>query len=196
MAKAKVKNPIDIHNNYGSLKIGHIDPNNTIGGVTLTNGPPGQASGHYMQMHYSGELTGGTTNRCPGTYQIICGDAPVHGIGLVIDVADGDIILQARNGNIRMKAKNINMRADGTGTDSGFINLDANEKVAIKSKNVEINASSVAKFFSSGLCEVVGNNTLNFYGGLVDCADGATSVIPSKGTSKFEIQQALGSFFG
>jgi uncharacterized protein (DUF39 family) len=196
MAQAKVIQPLSIGNNYGRIKFGHIDPNNTIGGVTIMNGTPAQASAHYMQLHYSGPLRGGTTNRCPGTYQIICGKEPTHGIGLIIDVADGDIVIQARNGDIRMKAKNINMRADGTDGKSGNVNIDANEKVNIRGKNVEVTASSVAKFFSSGLCEVVGNNTLNFYGGLVDCADGATAVIPSKGTSNFEIQQALGSFFG
>lgn len=191
MAKAKVINPVKFGNNYGQVKCGHIDPNNTIGGVTLMCGPPGQASTHYTQMHYSGELAGGTTLRAPGTIQIVCGDEPVHGIGLMIDVADGDIVMQARNGNIRMKGKNVNIRADGSSGGSGFINLDANEKIKLLSKNIEVNGSSVVKFFSSSLCEIVGQASLNFYGGLIDCADGATSIIPSKTVSKFEFFQAV-----
>ena len=66
---------------------------------------------------------------------------------------------------------------------------DSNEKINIKSKTVEINGDSVVKFFSSGLCEIIGQNTLNFWGGLIDCADGATTGLPSKGESLLEDQQ-------
>ena len=59
----------------------------------------------------------------------------------------------------------------------------------MKSKTIEVNGDSVVKFFSSGLCEIIGQNTLNFFGGLVDCVDGATTGLPSKGASKFEDQQ-------
>lgn len=187
MAKAKVVNPRIIKNNYGHIKLGHIDINNTIGGVLIRNGTPQQASEHYMQFNYSGPLKGGTMNRCPGVYQIICGDEPKNNVGFLLRSNDGDIVIQAPAGRIRMEAKYIDLVA------SSHLNIDAAQKVTIRSKNIEINGSSVAKFFSSGLCEIVGKNTLNFAGGLIDCADGATSVKKSKQTSKFEVQEALDS---
>lgn len=187
MAKAKVVNPRIIKNNYGHIKLGHIDTNNTIGGVLIRNGAPQQESEHYMQFNYSGPLKGGTLNRCPGVYQIICGDKPVNDVGFVLRSNTGDILIQAPSGRIRMEAKYIDIVA------SSHLNIDAGQKVTIRSKNIEINGSSVAKFFSSGLCEIVGKNALNFSGGLIDCADGATSVKKSKLTSKLETQEAKDS---
>ena len=78
----------------------------------------------------------------------------------------------------------------------GIINLDSNEKINMKSKTIEVNGDSVVKFFSSGLLELIGQNTLNFWGGLIDCADGATTGLPSKGESLLEDQQRGGGLDG
>ena len=93
-----------------------------------------------------------------------------------------------------MEARNIDLKASGPNNKSGHINIESNEKISIRSKNIEINGDAVAKFLSSGTCEVVGNSALNFFGGLIDCADSATTLLPSKGTSKFERQQRTGGF--
>ena len=66
----------------------------------------------------------------------------------------------------------------------------------MKSKTIEVNGDSVVKFFSSGLLELIGQNTLNFWGGLIDCADGATTGLPSKGESLLEDQQREGGLDG
>lgn len=190
MAKVKVHNPVELGNDYGHLKFGHIDINNDLGGVLLRNGPPGQPCEHYMQFNSSGVMKNGTTNRCPGVYQIICGENPVNKVAFVLKASEGDIIIQAPNGRIRMEARNIDIRANGVDNKTGYVNIDANEKITLRSKNIEINGTSVAKFFSSGLCEIVGKNSLNFAGGLIDCADGATSVNKSKHESKLEQQEA------
>ncbi len=191
MAKVKVHNPIELGNDCGHIKFGHIDINNDLGGVLLRNGPPNQPSEHYMQFNSSGVMKNGTTNRCPGVYQIYCGENPVNDVAFVLRASEGDIIIQAPNGRIRMEARTIDIRANGIDNKTGYVNIDANEKVVIRSKNIEINGSSVAKFFSSGLCEIVGKNTLNFAGGLIDCADGATSVNRSKHQSNLENQEAI-----
>ena len=193
MSKAKIHNPLRVGNDYGQLKFGHININNHVAGVMLRNGPPAPAAEHYMQFMSTGTMAGGTINRCPGVYQIWCGNNPVTNVSFVLNAVDGDIIIRAPNGRIMMEAKNIDIRANGDSNKSGFVNIDANEKVIIRSKNIEFNASSVAKFFSSGLCEIVGKNTLNFAGGLIDCADGATSVRRSKGISNLENQEARDS---
>lgn len=194
MAKPRIHNPIEMGNDYGHIKFGHINPNSTYAGVLVRNGEPAQDSEHYMMFMSSGKMKGGTINRCPGVYQIHCGEKPVDSTAMVVNASDGDIIIRAPAGRIRMEARNIDIKATGPNNQSGHINIESNEKITIRSKNVEVNGDAVAKFLSSGTCELVGSSALNFYGGLVDCADASTTVKPSKGTSLFETQQRLGGF--
>ena len=190
----KIHNPIDLSNDFGHIKFGHITPRFEYAGVLVRNGHPGQSSEHYMMFMSSGTMTGGTINRCPGVYQIHCGEDPVDDTAMVINAARGDIILKAPKGRIRLDARNIDIKATGPNNKSGHINIESNEKITIKSKNIEVNGDAVAKFLSSGTCELVGNSALNFYGGMIDCADSATTVKASKGVSPFEDQQRGGGF--
>jgi hypothetical protein len=194
MAGPKIHNPIDLGNDFGHIKFGHITPRYEYAGVLVRNGHPGMSAEHYMMLMSSGTMAGGTINRCPGVYQIHCGEDPVNDTAMVINAARGDIILKAPKGRIRLDARNIDLKATGPNNQSGHINIESNEKVTIKSKNIEVNGDAVAKFLSSGTCELVGNASLNFYGGMIDCADSATTVKPSKGTSPFESQQRTGGF--
>lgn len=194
MAGPKIHNPIDLGNDFGHIKFGHITPRYEYAGVLVRNGHPGMSAEHYMMFMSSGKMAGGTINRCPGVYQIHCGEDPVDDTAMVINAARGDIILKAPKGRIRLDARNIDLKATGPNNQSGHINIESNEKITVKSKNIEINGDSVAKFLSSGTCELVGNASLNFYGGMIDCADSATTVKPSKGTSPFEAQQRTGGF--
>ena len=194
MAGPKIHNPIDLSNDFGHIKFGHITPRYEYAGVLVRNGHPGMSAEHYMMFMSSGTMAGGTINRCPGVYQIHCGEDPVDDTALVINAARGDIILKAPKGRIRLDARNIDLKATGPNNKSGHINIESNEKITIRSKNVEVNGDAIAKFLSSGTTEIVGNSALNFYGGLVDCADASTTVKPSKGTSAFESQQRGGGF--
>ena len=194
MARPRIHNPVELGNDIGHIKFGHILPNNTYAGVLVRNGDPMRQSEHYMAFMSSGKMKGGTINRCPGAYQIHCGEKPVDDTSFVLNAALGDIVLRAPKGRIRLDARNIDIKATGVNNQSGVINIESNEKVIIRSKNVEVNGDAVAKFLSSGTCELVGNSALNFYGGLIDCADAATTLLPSKGTSAFEDQQRGGGF--
>lgn len=190
----KIHNPIDLSNDFGHIKFGHITPRFEYAGVLVRNGAPGPSAEHYMMFMSSGTMAGGTINRCPGVYQIHCGEDPVDDTAMVINAARGDIILKAPKGRIRLDARNIDIKATGPNNKSGHINIESNEKITIKSKNIEVNGDAVAKFLSSGTCELVGNSALNFYGGMIDCADSATTVKASKGVSPFEDQQRGGGF--
>tara|TARA_Y100001937_G_scaffold124827_1_gene190324 strand:+ start:63 stop:647 length:585 start_codon:yes stop_codon:yes gene_type:complete len=190
----KIHNPIELGNDFGHIKFGHITPKYEYAGVIVRNGHPGMSAEHYMMLMSSGTMAGGTINRCPGVYQIHCGEDPVDDTSMVINAARGDIILKAPKGRIRLDARNIDIKATGPNNQSGHINIESNEKITIKSKNIEIDGDAVAKFLSSGTCELVGNAALNFYGGLIDCADSGTTVKASKGTSAFESQQRGGGF--
>lgn len=192
MGKPFIHNPIELGNDYGHIKFGHINPNNTYAGVLIRDGEPGKDSEQYMMFMSSGKMAGGTINRCPGVYQIHCGERPVDDTSFMLNAAEGDIVIRAPNGRIRLQAKNIDIRADGGDNKNGHINIDANEKVTINTKNLEANIDAVAKILSSGTLELVGNAALNFYGGLVDCADSCTTLKKSKGTYKFEDQQKTG----
>jgi hypothetical protein len=194
MAKPQLHNPVELGSNYGHLKLGHINLNNTHAGVLLRNGPNGAPCEHYMMFGSSGKMNGSTINRCPGVYQIHCGEKPVDNVSFMLKASDGDIVIRAPLGRIRFEAKNIDMIANGSDNKSGYINIESNEKINIRSKNIEVNGDAVAKFLSSGVCELVGNGSLNFYGGLIDCADSCTTLKPSKGISKFETQQKTGGF--
>ena len=192
--KPRIHNPVELGNDFAHLKFGHINTNNTYAGMILRNGHPQQDSEHYMMFMSSGPMRGATINRCPTVYQIHCGERPVTNNSFVLRAASGDILIQAPLGRVRIEARNIDLLANGQNNKNGYINIESNEKINIKSKNIEVNGDSVAKFISSGVCELVGNGALNFYGGLVDCADSCTTLKPSKGTYEFEEQQRQGGF--
>ena len=131
MAKIAVHNPVKLSDSYGHLKFGHINPNNALAGVLIRNGHPGQECEHYMMFMSTGAQKGGTINRCPGVYQIHCGERPVTDIGFMLNVAEGDIVLRANRGRIRMEAENVDVHAN-----QGVINLDSNEKIKHESQRL------------------------------------------------------------
>ena len=72
------------------------------------------------------------------------------------------------------------MLANGYNGNTGYIRLDSNEKIILKSKSVDIRGTESAKFFSEKTLDVIGNSIMNIYGGLMDFADGATKLRGSK----------------
>lgn len=184
MAKAQNYHTIRYGNKDGELKFGHIHNDNEISAFMVRSGSDPR---HYMSMDATGNegRKGGTINRCPGTYQIKCGDDvtsdPEDGKpAFYVECVNGDIIFSATRGRIKFQAENIEFLANGGDNKNGVITIKSNEKVEIISKNVEVNATSVAKFFSSGTCKVVGNAILDIYGGLSACATGASKIKKSK----------------
>lgn len=182
MGQKKDITPIRYGTHHGEIKFGHIHDDNNQSGVMLRTGPDGGR--HYMTMDTTGNQTrkGGTINRCPGTYQIIGGeDVPKDIPGVYFEAESGDLVIRAPKGRIRIDAINIDMRASGTGGDDGVIVIDANEKVIIKAPTIDVDSKVSTKIFSEKTVELIGSGILNIYGGLVDCADGATKIVGSKG---------------
>ena len=198
MAETQNYNTIRYGNKDGELKFGHIHNDGEIAAFMVRSGSDTR---HYMSMDATGNegRKGGTINRCPGSYQIKCGDDvtsdPEHGIpAFFVECKNGDIIFSATRGRIKFQAENIEFLASGADNKNGVITIKSNEKVEIISKNVEVNASSVAKFFSSNTCKIVGNAILDMYGGLAACATGASKIKKSKygGTAETENNQIGG----
>jgi hypothetical protein len=192
MSETKNYHTIRYGNKDGELKFGHIHNDNEISAFMVRSGSDTR---HYMSLDATGNegRKGGTINRCPGTYQIKCGDDvtsdPENGIpAFYVECVNGDIIFSATRGRIKFQAENIEFLASGSDNKNGVITIKSNEKVEIISKNVEVNASSVAKFFSSNTCKIVGNAILDIYGGLSACATGASKIKKSKygGTAETE----------
>jgi len=194
MSESKNYQAIRYGNKDAEIKFGHIHDDNEISSFSIRSGSDTR---HYMTMDATGSAEqgrkGGTINRCPGSYQIKCGDDVRSGStdgmpAFYVECVNGDIIFSATRGRIKFQAENIEFLAKGSDNKNGVITLQANEKVEIEAKNVEVNASSVAKFFSSNTCKIVGNAVLDIYGGLAACATGASKVKKSKygGTAETE----------
>jgi len=179
----------------GEIRFGTIHEDGVIAGVEITSGEAAENGvPHYIVMDKTGDFRtgrkGSTTIECPGTFNVKAGytcDSEESIPGVFIDAASGDLILNAENGRIRIIAENIELIATGSGGENGNILLDANEKIIIDGKQgVTVTSETSCRIFSENTVEAVGNSILNLYGGLLDCADGATKIKGSKGGSTNE----------
>ena len=170
----------------GELQFGHIHQDNNEAAVMLRSG---HESLHYIQMDHTGDEVRkhSTICRSTGSFQVKAGDnAKItknnesNDAGIYMDSISGDIILRASKGKIRIEAQDIELVATGYNGKTGYIALDSNEKIIVKSKSIDVRATETAKFFSENKLDVVGNSILNIYGGLIDISDGATAVLGSK----------------
>lgn len=184
MGQKKDRYSVRYGTHRGEIRFGHIHDDNVQCGVMLRTGPDGGR--HYMQMDTDGSTEGGrkggTINRCPGTYQIISGtDVSKNIPGIFFEAESGDFVINVPKGRLRIAAENVDIRATGTGNEKGVIILDAKEKVIIKSPLINIDSTVSTQIFSEKTVECIGKGILNIYGGLIDCADGATKIKGSKG---------------
>jgi hypothetical protein len=194
MTEKKNYHTIRYGNKDGEIKFGHIHDDQNISAFIVRSG---YNSLHYTTMEATGDdnRKNSTMNRCPGTYSIKSGDDVPKGTpAIYIEAVSGDIVLSAIDGRVRIQAQNIDLISRGADNKNGNITLDADEKINLKGKNLECDASSVAKFFSSGTVELIGDGLLNIYGGLIDCADGATKLNRSKSDSSLEDREADKTF--
>jgi len=174
----------------GELKFGHVHNDEVTSGFMARTGTDHR---HYFTLDINGKRKGWTTNVCPGVFQIKAGhDVKDDTPALYVEAVNGDIIFNACNGRIRMQAKNIDILANNAANTNknGIVTIEANERIDLRSKNVELNGSSVVKFVSSGACEIVAKSSLNFFGGIVNCADNACAGKKSLWATDFEKQNA------
>jgi hypothetical protein len=161
----------------GELRFGDIDVKNTLSGVSLRNGFPFPV-GHYLQMDSTGKLAGGTKNRCPGVYQIKCGDYPTDDVAFVLHAVDGDIIIGAPSGRVRIFGETVDIIATGGGTLKGNINISANNNVNIDGKQINAKATAAMKFVSSGSGYITASSNLYVSASFIKNSSGASVKIP------------------
>jgi hypothetical protein len=180
-----------VGNDHGEIRFGHIHDDNNISGVMVRTGEDGGR--HYMTMDSSGDIDqgrkGSTINVCPGSFSVKAGKDVAKESKAIFQYAEnGDIVIGAPNGRITIFAENIELIASGPDGSNGVITIDANEKVIVKAPLIDINSKVSTKIFSEKTVDVIGKAILNIYGGLIDCADGATKLKGSKGGSINEEQ--------
>lgn len=166
-----------VGNKDGEIRFGNIDDNNTLSGVSIRNGFPFPV-GHYLQMDSTGNLAGGTINRCPGVYQIKCGDYPTSDVAFVLHAVDGDIIIGAPSGRVRIFGETVDIIATGGGTLKGDINISANNNVNIDGKQINAKATAAMKFVTSGSGYITASSNLYVSASFIKNSSGASVKIP------------------
>lgn len=184
MAQRINYNQTRLGNDNGEIQFGHIHADNNLSGFMVRTGDDGGR--HFMTMDSSGSIEKGrkgqTMFSSPGSHQILCGmDVKKEINAFVLNAENGDIVIGAPRGRIRIFAENIELITSGSDGENGVIKLDANEKIILNAPIIDVKSKVSTKIASEGTVAVVGKAILDLYGGLIDCADGATSIKGSKG---------------
>lgn len=188
MAELKNYHTIRYGTAEGEIQFGHLTQDNVLSGVMLRNGG---SLKHYITMDATGDnhRKHGTICRSEGAFQVKAGDNIEEGsFGVFIEAVSGDLVLQAPSGKVRIIGQNVDIIASGSDGKNGVVNINGNEKVIVKSQIIDVSSKVSTKIFSEKTVDVIGKAILDIYGGMVDIADGATSVKPSLGLSTNEVK--------
>ena len=175
----------------GEIKFGHLHDDNEQSAFIARNG---RSKNHYITLDQTGgpNRKHGTICKSPGAFQVEAAAAvPVDTPGIMLDAENGDIVIKAPNGRIRMEAINVDILAIGGDGSNGNVQIEANEKVLVKTKAFDVQSKVSTKIFSEKTVDVIGNSICNLYGGILDCADGSTKIIGSKTPSTNEEQNRV-----
>lgn len=164
MAKSNTPNYWRKTTTDAELAFGEVFLNGIKCAAVLRNVDPTLSKSQYLAFLNSGKLKGGTINRCPGVYQIRCGDKPVNDTAFVLYADNGDIVIGAPNGRIRMFAQSIDMIASGPDNKTGYINLLSNTSVEIKTPTITAAASVDASITGEKRVSIGSRDELKFTG--------------------------------
>ncbi len=144
---------------------------------------------HYVHMENDGIRKGWTMTRCPGVWEVKCGDYLQKGdIGGYLHVENGDLVLKAPNGRIRIQAVDIDLRADGTNERTGYINIESNNTVSIKTGQFKVTAQNGINLFSPQAIKIASNMALSLTSNFVGGVTSASNVFGAKAFSKSKEQ--------
>ena len=186
MSKKRTRDPVQYGNKkYGRIAFGDLhvaDPGSLASDCTSGAIVQAKDSRHYMSMDIDGVRKGWTVNRCPGTFEIICGDdVNPELLGCVIEARNGDVTIGAPNGNVRIYGINVDIMAkNGTDNKTGVINIESNEAVNIDTQTIDFKAKTGIRIFTPYTMELVANTTMKISTNFFDGLSAATSHKPSK----------------
>lgn len=167
------------HLSYGSLNLagqGGLDAD-VLTGVKL------QAfdSLHYVHMENNGIRKGWTMMRNPAVWEVKCGDTLKKGdIGGYIHVENGDLVLKAPNGRIRLQAVDIDLRADGYNERTGYINIESNNTVSVKTGTFKVAAQNGLNLFSPQAINIATNAALSLTSNFISGFTSASNIFGGK----------------
>jgi hypothetical protein len=167
----------------GELRFGHLhmESANLDSAVTAGAYLQGYDSRHYIALDVDGHRKGWTLNRCPGTYEILCGtDTRERDLGFFLFSENGDIVIRAPNGRVRISGLDVDIRATGPDSTRGTINLDSNESVNIKTGSFDVNATVGIKMFTPYTMDIIANTTMNLTSNFVNGLTSASRIYPNK----------------
>jgi len=165
-------------NRFGSLYFGSLNlagngglESDVISGITLQ----AKNSIHYVHMENDGPRKGWTLQRNPGVWEVKCADTVKDGeIGAMIHVENGDLVLKAPNGRIRLQAVDIDLRAEGYNEKTGYINIESNNTVKVRTGQFKVTSENGVTLFSPQAINIVSNTAMtlasNFVGGVTSAA--------------------------
>ena len=191
MAELKNYHTIRYGTAEGEIQFGHITQDNVLSAVLLRNGG---SLNHYISMDATGDnhRKHGTICRSEGSFQVKAGDNVEDGsFGVFIEAVSGDLVIRAPSGKVKIEGINVDIIASGADGKNGVVNINGNEKVIVKSQTIDVSSKVSTKIFSEKTVDMIGKAIMNLYGGLVDVADGATSVKGSLGGSVNEEQNKV-----
>ena len=196
MSKPINKHPYRLGNEHGEIKFGHVIKEQQFGYYVRTGDDGGR---HYIRMRTNGDvskgLKGSTDIHAPGAVNITCGK-DIRGTktedggdlavpkAFVVEAENGDIIISAPHGSIKLSAKNIDLIATDPDSRNGNIKLDASKSVTLEAPDIKIDSTVSTTLASTNQVNLAGKAAMNVYGGLMDFADGATSLLGSKNSDK------------
>lgn len=170
-------------NKDGQIEFGHIHLSSDSLDSDVTSGVYLQAydSRHYMTMDIDGIRKGWTLNRCPGSYEILCGtETKEKDIGFFLLSENGDIVIRAPKGRIRLSALDIDIRATGEDNTRGSVNIDSNQSVNIKTGSFDVKASVGVNVFTPYTLNMIANTSLNITSNFVNSLTSASKIHPNK----------------
>jgi hypothetical protein len=170
-------------NKDGQIEFGHIHLSNDKLDSNVTSGVYLQAydSRHYMTMDIDGIRKGWTLNRCPGSYEILCGtETKERDIGFFLLSENGDIVIRAPKGRIRLSALDIDIRASGEDNTRGSVNIESNQSVNIKTGNFDVKASVGINIFTPYTLNMIANTSMSMVSNFISGLTAASTSKPNK----------------
>lgn len=186
-------------NRFGHLSFGSLNLAGTGGlEADVLTGVSLQAynSLHYVHMENDGDRKGWTMMRNPGTWEVKCGDSlKGGGLGALIWAENGDIVLRAPNGRIRLEAVDIDLNATGYNEKNGYINIESNNTVSVKTGTFKVKADNGINLFTPQAINIVTNTAMNLASNLVGGLTSASNIVGGKAfTQSKELFQTKNRF--
>ena len=135
--EAKTYKKNQFNTSEGGSFYGHSMENNAKMAVMLRRiFPSSFKRAQYVGLQQGGALDGSVIVSAPSTFQIACGEAPVHDVAGVWYAENGDINIHAPKGRIRISAMSIDLIATGDGGKTGYVSVNANTKFNVEAGSV------------------------------------------------------------